>query len=206
MLSKILFKVGLICTLFLCVSCEKSISDTPLDKEQEPSEILIVAKPFTTTYGDVDIQSLATVKREGGSLQVTVADIKGDATFSKYILISDNRDKLNPRRDIYLWSTNMRKDLSQKAKESFTGDLNLIHLPTGDKLEYSITNGVKNKKRLERNDYLLKNAAPTHWECVKGCVNKTMDDMSWGETILCAVAFPECCAGVFLACEIDCTL
>ena len=91
-----------------------------------------------------------------------------------------------------------------------TGDVaprthNLINLSEGQTLKYDIHNGIKTTKSLNIRNV---NSAQLRdqWPCVTSCVNSTMNDMSWGTYVICIATLPECAAGVFLGCELDCSL
>jgi hypothetical protein len=188
-------------TFFLFSFSEKNLQDK---ESPETLDFLQQLKPYTDLYGEVETGTVVTVKKEEGKLLVTTGSVKGKDTFNKYIMVADDRDSKNPTRTIYLWETDLPINATQEEKVYFTGYLNLTELGSGATLAYQINKGVKT--RVNNKEFQQQRATPTHWDCVKGCVNKTMDNMGWGETILCAIAFPECCAGVFLACEIDCTI
>lgn len=199
----------LIATIVVISSCEKPVAESDLSTEK--AEVAKQLSPYLLEHGQIDLESINTVKKMNGKLRVSTVSIKGNSTFTRYIIVSDDRDSKKAIRNVYLWSTNMPNELSQKEKQNFTGYLIIEHLGSGDKIEYLIKDGVKTNKKEQLNSVTTSqinfavSSAPTHWQCVKNCVNSSMDKLSWGEGILCALAFPECCATIFLGCEIDCT-
>jgi len=178
--------------------------NTIVKADSSKEDFLKNIKPFTSTYGNIDITSINTVERNSGLLKVTTASILGSKIIQKFIMVSNDKLLGDASRVVCYMESNLPLAMAPLEKEHFTGYLKLVNFSDGKRLEYKIKNG--NKTNVVNSMSNRASTDSTHWGCVSNCVNKTMNDMSWGTYIICLAALPECSAGVFLGCEIDCTL
>lgn len=199
-----MFIAAIVALILLTTSCHKENSAYPLSSDPIKTDFLNNLSPLVAKYGVVDIGSISTIEKNSGKLKVTIGNVLGSSVIQKYIMISDDRNPNSPQRILYYMESNLPLVATQTQKEHFTGYLKLLNYNGAEALNYKIQNGVKT---FNSNSLNYKAATdPTHWGCVSGCVNTTMNDMSWGTYVLCVAALPECAASVFLGCEIDCSL
>jgi hypothetical protein len=188
--------------ILLTTSCHKENSVLAVDPIK--TDFLNNLTPLVAKYGAVDVSSISSIEKNSGKLKVTIGTVLGSAIIQKYIMISDDRRLGSSQRILYYMESNLPLASTATEKEHFTGYLKLLNFNGAEVLNYKIQDGVKTFSSNSLN--YKASTDTTHWGCVTGCVNTTMNDMSWGTYLLCVAALPECAASVFLGCEIDCTL
>lgn len=220
----IVMLVALPLALLIFASCKKTIvsqdnsivsstkqvmSQTHLSAKILPGEDLTVLQsPYVSVYGQIDLSTTVYQTKDNNKVKVSVTIVPDPVLIKKFVVMYNYENPLKTIISRYLLISNVPITNNQNPN----GYIRYIALDGGQYLEALIVNGVKKPSTINTlkdtngNPVIVDAKQLSHWGCVSGCCNSTFNGMGWGEWIICAAAFPECCAGTFLACEINCTV